>query len=362
MSAWPAPVRTAGVLACAAVVACAGAAAQAGTPAPRPATGIWISRAEVQKLPMRGGAWRRLKAAADADWGEADVSDQDSRHDVQTLAGALVYARTGKETYRRRVAAAVLAAIGTEAGGRTLALGRNLLSYVVAADLIDLRAHDPDGDARFRAWLARVRREQLDGRTLVGTHAERPNNWGTHAGASRIAADLYLGDLADLARATRVFQGYLGARRAYAGFRYGDLSWQADPRRPVGINPAGSSREGFSLDGIMPDDMRRGGDFRVPPGETEYPWEALQGAVAQARLLARRGLPAWRWENRALLRAVRRLAELEDAYGRWWADGNDAWIVWTVNRVYGTRFATEPIRSPGNSMSWTDWTDARPAR
>ena len=109
-----------------------------------------------------------------------------------------------------------------------LALGRELLAYVIAADLVKLPA---DLDPAFRSWLDAVRREDLDGRTLVSTHEDRPNNWGTHAGASRIAVALYLGDRADLERAARVFRGWLGDRTSYASFRFGDLSWQADPTR-----------------------------------------------------------------------------------------------------------------------------------
>ena len=42
----------------------------------------------------------------------------------------------------RKAAAGVMDAIGTEKGGRTLALARGLIAYVVAADLIDLRHFD----------------------------------------------------------------------------------------------------------------------------------------------------------------------------------------------------------------------------
>jgi hypothetical protein len=49
-----------------------------------------------------------------------------------------------------------MAAIGTERGGRTLALARNLVSYVIAADLIDLKSYDAGKDQQFRSWLARL--------------------------------------------------------------------------------------------------------------------------------------------------------------------------------------------------------------
>ena len=69
---------------------------------------------------------------------------------------------------------------------------------------------------------------------------------------------------------------------AAAGFEYGDLSWQADPTKPVGINPVGAKRDGHSIDGVLPDDQRRSGGFVWPPTKENYVWEALQGAIAQA--------------------------------------------------------------------------------
>ena len=226
--------------------------------------GIWLSLPEIQALPTSGTAWSNVKAAADGSFGPANIADQDSNHDVYTLAAALVYARTGDTSYRAKAASAIDAAIGTEAGGRTLALGRNLVSYVIAADLINLREYDPAGDTRFRTWLSSVRREVLSGNTLIQTHEKRANNWGTHAGASRMAADLYLDDFSDLSRAATVFRGWLGERAAYAGFSFGDLSWQSNPSSPVGINPSGATIQGHDFDGVRPDDERRAGSFACP--------------------------------------------------------------------------------------------------
>jgi hypothetical protein len=267
------------------------------------------------------------------------------------LAKALVYARTGMQPYRRAVIDNCMTAIGTEHGGRTLALGRNLAAFVIAADLVGLGDEE---DRRFRAWLRQTLGDTLFKRTLRSTHEQRPNNWGTHAGASRAAVAAYLGDHEELARTALVFRGYLGDRTSYASFKYGDLSWQADPEAPVGINPMNAMRDGHLIGGIMPDDMRRGGEFQWPPRETGYPWEALQGAVVQAEILYRAGYDAWEWEDRALLRAVQCLYRLG-----WEADGDDRWIVWLINHRYGTNYHTKTPTRPGKTMGWTDWTHSR---
>jgi hypothetical protein len=325
-------------------------------PAVPPSAGIWTSRAELARLPMAGPAWAQLKAAADGSPGKAEIANQDSNHDVRTLAAALVYARTGDQSYRAKAADAVMAAIETENNDRTLALGRNLVSYVLAADLIDFKSYDPAREPRFRAWLDGVRRENLDGRTLLSTHEDRPNNWGAHAGASRIAAALYLGDRADLERAAQVFAGWLGDRTAYADFKYDkDLSWQADPANPVGINSAGAERDGHRIDGAIPDDMQRGGPFRWPPTRTNYPWGALEGALVQAELLSRAGYDAWNWQDKALLRATQFLYQTDREVGGWWAAGDDEWMPWVVNHAYGEKFPTALPARPGKNLGWTDW-------
>jgi hypothetical protein len=323
------------------------------TSTPGPVSGgIWTSAAELASKPMSGAAWSALKSTADEALGTPNISDQDSKHDTNTLAVALVYARTGQAPYRSKAAAAILSAIGTEAGGRTLALGRNLSGYVIAADLIQLRSYDAAGDARFRAWLSAVRRSNLDGKTLISTHEDRPNNWGTHAGASRIAAALYLGDTTDLARAVLVYRGWLGDRGAYSGFSYGDLDWQSSPGAPVGINPVGAMIEGHPVGGVLPDDQRRGGGFTWPPSCENYTWEARQGAVVMAEMLKRAGYPSYAWSNNALLRSF------QWSYGNGCpASGDDTWIPVLVNNAHGT---TYPVGDGvGKNMGYTDWVFGR---
>lgn len=327
-------------------------------PLPTPGTDIWVSKEALKKLPTSGAAWTQLKKRADEAAGTPNLSDQDSEVGITILAKALVFARTGQEQYRSEVKAAleVITFGNTEEGGRTLALGRGLAAYVIAADLIDLRNYDSGLDQQFRTKLWTLLTKLLEGwgslRTLQETHELRANNWGTNAGASRIAVALYLGDTFELERSARIFQGYLGDLAAYNQFEYDeDLSWHADPAQPRAVNPAGATKDGHSIDGALPEEMRRGGPFQWPPLPTNYPWGALQGSIVQAALLQRAGYPAWEWQNRAMLRSVQFLYNIG-----WPAQGDDEWIIPLINCVYHTQFPIETPARSGKNMGWTDWT------
>src|SRR5262245_8759542 len=267
---------------------------------------MWISRAEMARLPLFGPAWDAVKAAADGDLGTPDISDYTSNHDVQTLAVALVWARTSFEPYRQKARDAIMSAIGTEAGTSVAVQpARNTVSYVLAADLIRLREFDPEGDARLRDWLGELRHVEWPDGSIVEKDNERANNHGRMAGATRAAIAVYLGDQVEREAAAAVFRGFLGDRDAYDDFHWEhDLSWQADPSHPVGINPPDSSIAGFPVDGALPEEMRRGCSFALPPCPATYAWEALQGAFTEAGILSRAGYVVFNWEDRALLRAV----------------------------------------------------------
>ena len=325
--------------------------------------GLWLAPEEIAALPMTGPAWEQLKNAADQVIGHPDLSDQDTTVNTLVLAKALVFARTGEAPYRQAVVAALTTIIEekSEEQGRTLALARELVAYILAADLIDLRTYDSSLNRRFEVRLRELLTKPIGGwgmepQSLRDTHEERPNNWGTHAGASRAAIALYLGDYAELERTAQVFHGYLGDRASYHGFEYGtDLSWQLDPTQPVGINPVGAQKEGYSIDGALPEEMRRGAKFRWPPKRTNYAWGAMQGVLVQAALLARAGYPVWEWEDRAILRAVEFLYTIG-----WQPKGDDQWMVWLINAVYQTEYPTAAKVNPGKNMGWTNWTHAQP--
>ncbi len=318
-------------------------------------TGIWISTDELMQLPTSGPAWDTVLGAANTTSGLPDISNQDDKTDTNTLAKALVGVRLGDQNHLAQARANVMAAIGTEQGGRSLALSRNLAGYVISADLVGL---DPDQDTQFRTWLRQLLTEVMsDGRSLTSTHEDRPNNWGTMAGSSRAVVAAYLGDQIEIARTAQVFKGWLGDRSSYADFKYGDLSWQADPTNPVGINPLGATKDGHSIDGALPEEMRRGGSFQWPPVETGYTWEALQGAVVQAEILSRAGYDTWEWQDQALLRSVQFLYSLGAG---WEAVGDDEWTPWIIDAHYGTNFATNAQATAGKIMGWTAWTHEFP--
>lgn len=314
--------------------------------------GIWISRDEIAALPMEGAAWEHVLEESSRPLGKPDLSDQDDLTDTRTLAKALVSVRTQDAHLRYEVIDAIRTAMGTEKGGRTLALGRNLMSYVIAADLVGL---PPEEDEVFRSWLRDVLDRKLHGKTLRGTSEKRPNNWGTHALSSRAAIAGYLRDQAEMQRVARIFKGWLGDTQSYDDFEYGDLSWQADPKRPVGINPEGASRDGHSIDGVLPDDQRRAGGFAWPPPKENYVYGALQGALATAVILHRAGYDVWEWQDRALLRSFVWLRDQAD----YLPEGDDVWEAPLVDFYYGTHFWDGSLSRPGKNMGWTEWTHVR---
>ncbi len=313
--------------------------------------GVWISRAELAELPTSGPAWQRLVEISKHSTRHPDLSNQDDPTNVRVLALALVHARTGDERARKDVLAALRRVRGTERGANVLSVARELLSYVIAADLVGL-----DGEEReaFARWLRDVSQREFKGRTIRSTHEDRPNNWGTHAGATRIAVAVYLGDRIEIARAATVFRGWVGEDDGWRGFDFGGGAWQASFFRRYAVNPVGSTRAGHSIDGVLPDDQRRGGPFEWPPPRENYVYEALQGAVVQAALLERQGYPAWEWGDRALERAFDWLHEEADFP----AVGDDTWIPWIINRAYDREFPAPTPSQPGKGMGFSDWTHA----
>jgi len=262
---------------------------------------------EIAARPMSGPTWDAIKSVASmSNFGPAQVANQDSKHDLNTYACALAAVRTGDKTYRDRAITACLAAIDTDempdkdctctpSKARSLAVARNLLCYIVAADLLGLRADgNPKSDgSRFQAWIERLRFkancpnndpcDQWNWKNLSQTHDNAGSNANAQAGACRIAAALYLGDKAELDRAWDTYRRYSGdtsvGPKAMVINENG-LTWSHDPSNPVCVNPKGATKDGHRIDGAIINDQGRGGAFTWPPGYTQYPWVGLEGYIA----------------------------------------------------------------------------------
>jgi hypothetical protein len=306
---------------------------------------------EIAVLPISGTAWTNLKAVADGPLGIPNLTDQDNKHDVRTLAVALVANRLNSEAYRTKARDAILGAMGTEVVGATnsiLALGRQLGAYVLAADLIGLSGPE---DIAFRTWLAGIRTRELGGHgryiTLKGTCEDSPHNWGTFACASLIAANRYLGDDAAVARSWAVFRGLTGDRSAYAGFENLASDIWACPG--VAFTPANSGCPSDVVRyGAFVKDVTRGADPPTPDGAgLSYTAEILQGIALQAELLQRAGYsgawerlrPAFDWARR---NGALNLSSV-DYHVTWWANERLGWTL-------GTRPA-----GMGRLFGYTDW-------
>lgn len=313
--------------------------------------GIWITREEIMALPMSGKPWEKVKADAARTWAVPDLSDQDDPTNCYVLAGAYVAVRTSDQALVNKVRAAVAKIPETENGGRTLALGRELGAYVIAIDLVgwDTAARE----VAFKSWLKAVIRESLDGKTLVGTMETRPANWGTIAGFSLACVAVYLDDRPLLDHVAVVFQGYLGDRSKYKAFTYGDLWWQAVPAAPVGIDAKGTQIQGHSVDGVLPEEMRRSGVFVWPPPKENYVYTGLEGVIGQALILSRWGYPAvWTWSDSAILRAYTWL----HAEASFPAVGNDVVQIPLVNWAYKVTFPIVEVPAGiSRAYAYTDW-------
>ncbi|MGE5550422.1 MAG: hypothetical protein ACM3ZC_07810, partial [Bacteroidota bacterium] len=314
-------------------------------------------------VPMSGPGWTAVLAAADAaDGNAATVTNQDSDNNVQILAAAIVYARTGIQSYKDKVVTAcnkLSANPNTHPGDRTLSWARETGAYALAADLVGYSS------TNFRTWLRNMaevfRCTQIigiDGQyvTLLGMFKDRPNNWGSHAFGSLCAIYGYLGDTARLNEVRNYFLQSLSGPKPYEA-QYGtDLSWHVDQNNPRWINPQGATKSGLNIDGIIPDDQRRNGSFSNPPAcNTDYHWEGQQGWVMGARILDRLGMSIYSASNQAIYRAAYALhVRWAGQFGsQWLAEGDDLWMLKFIDSAYGTNLSgSADVWGSGKNAGW----------
>ena len=265
-------------------------------------------------------------------------------HPGTTLASALIYARTGIESYRTKAVSLIEAARATarDCGNAVLSLGRQLGAYILAADYVGHRT------SSFVAWVSSIRTQSFPSshdlwNNLRRTSQVTSNNWGTFALASVTIADAYLRDASGLATDWAVFVDYgdLGTSRFVHTASYQSV-WSC----PVGyeINPAScttSQKEGAAVE-----DASR----TTYPSIGGYPAEAAQGYVVQAEVLAKAGYAAWTVNDRQVCRNAKwreRLSNLNYTSA-------DQYVTYMTNRRCG--FSQPVTGAPfGRIFGFTDW-------
>lgn len=315
---------------------------------------LTVDESTLQALPTSGGPWLNLLAVANGGMGTVNLANQDNTHAGRVLAAALVYARTGTTSYRDK-AIAQLRTVGpaTLAGARVLSVSRQIAGYAVAADLVDYR------DPTFVSFMSGIRTRYIGGHSrwyaLSQTSEDTASNWGSWALSSRIAVDAYVGDTADMARAAKVFRGFLGDRTAYAGFRRTsdfDPTWVCGASSAwVPINPADC---GDKAGAIVEDISRSAGAYPLVDsvGRT-YSWETLGGATMSAKLLSRHGYAdVYDWSGKALLRAAQFL-QRKGGYAPGYS--TNQYIPWSINKAYSVNLGPVNPARAGREYGFTDW-------
>jgi hypothetical protein len=353
------------------------AAGASGPEVAEGARGVWVDPAQLMRRPTSGLAWERMLADAGRDHGRANIADQDSNHDVYTLAAAFVCVRDGRHCDKARQG--VLDAIGTESGARWLAVGRNLGAYVIAADVLNMRADGvPDSDGtRVHEWI-----ESWLGKELLENHSSElraiqpfhsGNNAAVQEGFAFVAVAAYLRRGAALDRAWKAFRAFVCDAGAPDTEQI-DLEpavedgWAHDVRRPCAVNPSGARKTvpvglrgaggTYSVDGALVGDMRRGGVYQWRPAYTSLPWVGLEGLVPAAVILSRAGYPAFEVADRAILRAHEYLWHLRRTTGdpRWFDGTRAREIVHLVNAYYRTSYPVNDVTGGGRTVGYTAWT------
>ena len=368
---------------------------EASAPVPPPATQVpaapmLISPEQLAALPSSGAAYDFMKSKADAAVAYMDLDSTPSamspwlsnyngsgavtRPGVQTLAAALVYARTGDAAYRNFVILANRYVIGSEdsastdgtlAADRTLATARNIGAYVLAADLVGMDGAETGSRAGYttttwQSWLSSLRTKTIGApancNSLVACSDQRGHNWGAFATGARISIDIYLGDGTDLAAAVSRLKRFLGESSEGAQWlpsRDFDLSFACIPADGQwrAVNPASCGPE---KDGMIVEDISRSA-ISFPGYDSTgigYTMESYQGLLLSAILLERQGYDPFNWGDQALRRVMDWLVR----EGK--PQGNNSSVErhqsWVAQHFYGKSYPTVPANM-GRTFGFTDW-------
>jgi hypothetical protein len=319
--------------------------------------GILMSGAELMALPTSGPGWDAIMARIKSPYGGSYTLGTRDESNKDVLANALAGARLNNAAYkgfaRDKIAHMMAAPRNT---GDVLGTLRHLQTYIISADIIDLASFDPALNGKFRTWLANEIRANYSGGggggSVLSVHDKKPNNFGTHAGATRIAAALYLGDAKELKAARDVWYGWATGDPAYTPSSrvWQGTNWQCSSTRPSGINATGCSRNGVSLDGVIPEDQERCGQFSTSPCATNYIHGATDGMTLSFWMLARQGENPWAWGDRAALRQMTwKYKSGQAPYGGF------RWQIPVIEKAYGIDLAGNTPTATSTNFGFADW-------
>ena len=339
---------------------------------PQSGNGVWISQAEIMQRPTSGAAWDSIISAAGGNWGTADVSNQDSNHDQLVLAGAYACARSGQ--FCDKTVAGLKAAIGTEtgSGSRWLAVGRNMLGYTIAADVMRNSGHLTGTDlTSVSNRLANFLTEKLPDNNSGVPETLTPFNSGSNASAQEAAVYTaiarYTGNTQKLSYVWNRYRLYSCDKSSPEtvinidnGFA-GGWSFAANKADACAVNPKGSTKNSHNIDGAVINDIVRGASFTWPPVPTQYVWTGFRGYLDAAVLLQRAGFPALSISDNAPLRDIQYICYLQNnTPGGWWNLSNPNPSAHLAHSVYGVTFPSGcGIKYPVGAdmiLGFTDWT------
>lgn len=333
--------------------------------------GVWISQNEIIQRPTSGAAWNAVFSAASGSWGSPSVANQDSNHDQMVLAGAYVCARTGQHC--DKTVQGLLSAIGTESGARWLAIGRNMLGYTIAADVMRNSGHLSGSDLdRVSNWInsfiTRTLADNNGGGQEVNTPFESGSNASAQEGAVYAAIAKYGGNTTKLNYVWNRFRLYSCDKTNNPeqtinidnGFE-GGWSHASTKTEACAINPKGSTKNSHSIDGAPINDIVRGGAFTWPPGPTQYVWTGYRGYIDAAVLLQRAGFPALAVKDNAPLRTIQYICYLQtNTPGGWWRLSDSDNASHLAKKVYGWNAPsgcdTQYPTGQDMILGFTDWT------
>lgn len=332
--------------------------------------GVILDHDELMARDMAGNAWAAVLSDAKAQSiTGANLSDMHMQHDVGTLAVALAGVRLGDAALIAKAEACLRDAIGTEAGGDSMDVGRSLAAYVIAADTLNIRS-GPIYD-----WLDSFRTKLIPHDNTGKPMTIRARAWETGTNAScqvglcSTALAVYLRDpewLTDNWNAYRRVCGDVTSPFQLKANQYGD-PWQVDVSTRVGIQPKGAVKNGVNIDGAYLD-MGRSNPKPVHPLKYDsrmslYPWVSLNGIIWAGLILHRQGYPAFDICDKAILRAVKYLRRLSKDYAQpgWWGQDKKEDVKWIAHIAYPADLPlseypiTLPV-GPHDQVGWSDFT------